>query len=87
MPVVIGALRERAAQEARVSLVPEVAGKLQQAGAQILIERGAAVSARFPDSAFSGVAWADSDSDVLSRADVVLTVRRPVFALMPPCSS
>ena len=58
MPVIIGVLRERAAQELRVSLVPEVAGKLQQAGARILIEQGAAASARFPESAFKSVTWA-----------------------------
>jgi NAD(P) transhydrogenase subunit alpha len=75
MPVIIGVLRERAAQELRVSLVPEVAGKLQQAGARILIEQGAAASARFPDSAFNSVTWATSDDEVLERADVLLTVR------------
>jgi len=75
MPVIIGVLRERAAQELRVSLVPEVASKLQQAGAQILIEQGAAATARFPDSAFNSVTWAASEDEVLERADVLLTVR------------
>jgi len=75
MPVVIGALRERAAQETRVSIVPEVAGKFQQAGARILLERGAAAAARFPDAAFSGVTWAQSEAEVFSGADVLLTVQ------------
>jgi NAD(P) transhydrogenase subunit alpha len=75
MPLIIGALRERAAQESRVSLVPEVAGKLQQAGAQILIEQGAAVSARFADSSFKDVTWSASEDEVLRKADVLLTVR------------
>ena len=48
MPVTIGALRESAPQETRVSLVPEVADKLAGAGARVLIERGAGERARLP---------------------------------------
>ena len=50
MPVTIGALRESASGEARVSIVPEVAGKFAAAGARVLLERGAGVSAQFPDA-------------------------------------
>ena len=41
MSVTIGALRESAPLEMRVSLVPEVAEKLAKEGARVLIERGA----------------------------------------------
>ena len=52
MPVTIGALRESASQETRVSLVPEVADKLAQAGARVVLERGAGRRAQFPDETF-----------------------------------
>src|SRR5665213_1366306 len=41
MPVTIGALRERAPGETRVSLVPEIADKLAAAGVRVLLEHGA----------------------------------------------
>jgi NAD(P) transhydrogenase subunit alpha len=75
MPVIIGALRESAPSETRVSLVPEVADKLTQAGASILIERGAGIRAQFPDSAYKNVQWAESGPDVLARAQIVLVVQ------------
>ena len=75
MPVVIGALRESAPQETRVSLTPETVGKFAQAGAQVLVERGLGVLARFPDDAYKNVAWADSPTAVLDQAQVLLTVQ------------
>ena len=74
MPAIIGALLERAPRETRVSLVPEVAGKLLRAGARVLLEHGAGERARFPDEAYQGVQWADSAS-VLAQAQVLLTVQ------------
>jgi NAD(P) transhydrogenase subunit alpha len=71
----IGALRESARGESRAALVPEVAEKLARTGAVVLIERGAAASAQFPDGLFSHVEWADSPAAVLARADVLLTVQ------------
>jgi NAD(P) transhydrogenase subunit alpha len=75
MPVTIGALRESAPQETRVSLVPEVADKFAQTGARVLMERGAGARAQFPDAAFKNVAWADSGAAVLEQSQVVLTVQ------------
>jgi NAD(P) transhydrogenase subunit alpha len=75
MPVTIGALRERAPQETRVSVVPEVAEKLAKEGARVLIEQGAGERARFPDALYKSVAWASSPGEVLQAADVVLTVQ------------
>lgn len=79
MPVIIGALLERAPRERRVSLVPEVAGKLIRGGAQVLMERGAGERARFPDSAYQGVQFADA-AGVLARAQVLLAVQPPELA-------
>jgi H+-translocating NAD(P) transhydrogenase subunit alpha len=75
MPVTIGALRESAANETRVSLVPEVADKLSQAGARVLVESGAGAKAYFPDVLYKKVEWAGSAGAVLSAADVLLTVQ------------
>src|ERR1700729_1028939 len=75
MSVTIGALRESAPQETRVALVPEVADKFVKEGARILLERGAGERARFPDSLYKSVAWADSATQVLASADVLLTVQ------------
>jgi H+-translocating NAD(P) transhydrogenase subunit alpha len=75
MPVTIGALRESAPHETRVSLVPEVVEKFAQSGARVLIEKGAGVRANFPDALFKKVEWADGPGAVLSTADVVLTVQ------------
>ena len=75
MPVTIGALRESVPGETRVSIVPEVAGKLAAAGARVLLERGAGVSAQFPDARYQKVEWADSAAAVLAQADVLLTVQ------------
>ncbi len=77
MPVTIGALRESAPQETRVSLVPEVVAKLTRAGARVLMERGAGERSNFPDSLFQSVDWADSPTRVLEQADVLLTVQAP----------
>jgi H+-translocating NAD(P) transhydrogenase subunit alpha len=75
MPVTIGALRESAPTETRVSVVPEVAEKLAKDGARVLLERGAGERARFPDALYKSVSWAASAGEVLAAADVLLTVQ------------
>jgi NAD(P) transhydrogenase subunit alpha len=74
MPVTIGALRESAPQETRVALVPEVADKLALAGARVLLEHGAGVSAQFPDALYKKAELVDA-ATVLSQSDVLLTVQ------------
>src|SRR6266853_2968521 len=74
MSVTIGALRESAPQETRVSLVPEVADKLVKEGALVLLEPGAGERARFPDSLYKSVGWGAA-GEVLARCDVLLTVQ------------
>jgi NAD(P) transhydrogenase subunit alpha len=75
MPITIGALRESAPHETRVSLVPEVADKLAQGGARVILERGAGERARFPDALYKKVEWMDGAAAVLAAADIVLTVQ------------
>ena len=73
MPITIGALKESAPGETRVSLVPEVVDKFTAAGARVVLESGAGTRAQFPDSLYKKGEWAGS-SAILSQADVLLTV-------------
>src|SRR5580658_3392869 len=75
MSVTIGALRESAPRETRVSLVPEVAEKFAKEGARLLIEHSAGERAGFPDALYKNVTWAQSAADVLAQSDVLLTVQ------------
>jgi H+-translocating NAD(P) transhydrogenase subunit alpha len=75
MSVTLGALRESAPEETRVSVVPEVADRLAKDGVRVLIERGAGERARFPDELYRNVSWAGSAAEVLQAADVLLTVQ------------
>jgi len=75
MSVTIGALRESAPRETRVSLVPEVTDKLIREGARVLIERGAGERAGYPDALYKGASWSDDAHGVLQGADVLLTVQ------------
>ena len=74
MPITIGALRESAPGETRVSLVPEVVDKFIAAGARVVLEPGAGVRAQFPDALYKKGEWLANSAAVLSQADVVLTV-------------
>ncbi len=74
MPITIGALRESAPGETRVSLVPEVVDKFVAAGARVVLEPGAGIRAQFPDALYKKGEWLASSAAVLSQADVLLTV-------------
>src|SRR5579885_184355 len=82
MPVTLGALRERAPQETRVSLVPEVVTKFTRSGARVLMERGAGERSNFPDRLYEGLEWVDTAPQVLERADLLLTVQPPSVELI-----
>ena len=76
MPVVVGVLKEAAANETRVALVPEIAGKLKALGARVLVERGAGLSAHFADAAYGDAELCDAGT-VLRDADILLCVQPP----------
>ncbi len=77
MPITIGVAKETVPGERRVALVPEVAAKFIALGAHIVIERGAGITAQFPDAAYNGVEFVDNAAAVLARADVFLSVQPP----------
>ena len=72
-------LKERAAGEHRVALVPESVGKLVKSGVEVMAERGAGQAAGFPDAAYAaaGATLAGSPDEALAGADVVLKVQPP----------
>lgn len=85
-------LKERAEDERRVALVPESAGRLVKAGAEVVIERGAGEAAGFPDAQYAaaGATLASSSAQALSQARVILAVRPPEpaqIALFPARSA
>ena len=76
MSVVVGILRETAAKETRVAVVPEIATKLKSLGVRVLMERGAGVSAHFPDASYTDAEFSDA-STILASADILLKVQPP----------
>jgi NAD(P) transhydrogenase subunit alpha len=81
MGVVVGVLKETAANETRVALIPEVATKLKGLGATVRIERGAGTAAHFADQAYADAEISDAAS-VLSSADVLLCVQPPTIDIV-----
>ena len=77
----IGVPKEIAANERRVALTPDSAGKLVKSGYDVVLERGAGTAAFFPDEAYiaAGVTVADRAA-VLGQSDVVLQVQAPAAA-------
>ncbi len=75
----VGVPKETAANERRVALSPEVAGRLVKAGLTIQIERGAGTGASFPDEAYvaAGASVVATAADVFAQSDVVLKVQPP----------
>ena len=67
-------VREQAAGEARVALVPESVGKLAAAGGEITVETGAGRSASFLDEAYAAAGATVGEPD-LGEADLVVGVQ------------
>jgi NAD(P) transhydrogenase subunit alpha len=79
MTVVVGVLRESSANESRVALVPEIAGKLKALGVRVLVERGAGEAAHFTDAAYTDAELSDA-ATIVTTADVLLCVQPPELA-------
>ncbi len=76
MALVVGVLRETVANETRVAVVPEIAAKLKALGVRILVERGAGMTAHFPDAAYGDAELSDA-ATILKSADILLKVQPP----------
>lgn len=77
----IGVPREIHSGEKRVATTPEVAKSLKKLGFEIVVESGAGMEAKFPDSAYreAGVEIADDAQAVYRESDIILKVRPPEF--------
>lgn len=82
MTVKIGVVRERAAHERRVAMVPDVAKKFAAAGFELLMERGAGLPAGFADAAYVGAGFADDAATVYAGSDIVFAVQAPAVDLV-----
>src|SRR5437762_10960017 len=78
----IGVPKETAANERRVALVPDTAGRLVKTGLEVVVEQGAGTAAAFPDDAYraAGAGLVATPLDVFGRSDVVLKVQPPATA-------
>jgi NAD(P) transhydrogenase subunit alpha len=76
--MIVGVPKETAAGERRVALVPDLVGKLKQAGLEVVLQPDAGREAGYPDAAYQekGVRF---DAEVLT-SDVLLKVQPPTVA-------
>ena len=83
-----GVVKETAAGERRVALVPDAVAKLAAAGIEVLVERGAGDGAWLSDSAYADAgASIVSAAELYRDADAILTVTKPsaeVVGLLHP---
>lgn len=77
MAVRVGVPKETTPGERRVALVPDVAARLIQLGAEVLVEKGAGAATRYPDEAYEGCRLVGSAQALLGEADVILKVQPP----------
>ena len=61
--------------EKRVALVPDIISKLTKAGLEVVIESGAGVAAEFSDAQFTAAGATVKSGNIISDADVVLSVQ------------
>lgn len=75
----IGVPLESHPGEKRVAIVPEVVGRLQKLGVEVLIEEGAGIGSHYPDHAFNeaGAVLIHGQEQLLGEADLVLRVQAP----------
>src|ERR1700740_2169326 len=80
--MIAAVVKESAPGECRVALVPDGVAKLQTAGIDVLVERGAGEGAWLADSAYADAgATIVSFAELCESADVILTVTKPPAAM------
>src|SRR5690606_19754932 len=77
--------KERRPHEKRVAASPDTVKKFKQLGLDVVVETGAGMAARIPDTAFAeaGATIAPNEKDALAGADIVLKVQRPTTDEIP----
>jgi len=83
----IGVPKETVADERRVALTPDVAGRLGKSGLAVLVERAAGEAASFGDAAYqaAGATVVPAAADLFGQSDVILKVQPPSLAEVGLC--
>ena len=79
MPIRLAVPNEIMPGERRIALDPSVAQRLIKLGVEVSMERGAALSAHFPDAAYAGVNIVDTAQDLYKNADLIFKVQPPTL--------
>jgi NAD(P) transhydrogenase subunit alpha len=77
--MIVSVPKETAQGERRVALVPDLVGKLRNAGLEVVVEPGAGAAAGFPDSLYQQQG-ATLEPQSFERADILLHVQPPTMA-------
>ena len=77
MPIRLAVPNEIYPGERRIALDPAVAKRLIDMGVEVCMEKGAALSAHFPDTSFEGVKMIDTPAELYKDANLI-------FKVMPP---
>lgn len=83
--MIIGIPKEIKENEFRVSLTPDGARLLTEAGHKVIVERGAGVGSGFPDEEYTeaGAELVDNPKDLFADADMVVKVKEPLKEEFP----
>lgn len=79
MALSVALIREQEPGEHRVALDPGAVERLIEKGIEVIMERGAGTTARYPDDAYSPTRWTDTAAEALGAADVVVKVLPPTI--------
>lgn len=79
MPIRLAVPNEIFPGERRIALEPGIAKRLIEMGVELCMEKGAALSAHFPDDAFEGVKIIDTPAELYKDADLIFKVQPPTL--------
>ncbi|WP_353570976.1 Re/Si-specific NAD(P)(+) transhydrogenase subunit alpha [Candidatus Albibeggiatoa sp. nov. BB20] len=80
MPICVAVPKEVTAGERRVALVPDIAARFKKMGVTVMMEKGMAETAYFPDELFKDIEIAGSAAELYQKADIILKVQPPTEA-------
>ena len=79
MPICLAVPNEILPGESRIALEPGIAKRLIAMGVEVTMEKGAALSSHFPDSAFEGVKIVDTPQELYKNANLIFKVQPPTM--------
>lgn len=79
MPVRLAVPKEIRPGEHRIAMEPGVAKRLLEMGVEVCMQKGAGLSAHFPDSLFEGATIVDSAEAVYKEAGLIFKVQPPTL--------